>query len=192
MTCSDVVARLDDFLDGELSAEAARRVRDHLADCAACRREHDLAVQVRGLLGSAAAPDPGDEYFAESESHILARTVLAGDPEAVRRGGGEGAAPRSSTALLRALVSVAASLAILFAAIYLGSSRELLISRTIGPEIPVLATAEVRSELGDSPVFTREDRARITRGMMLIGGPGILGRFTALPQIVKTNPLDES
>ncbi len=39
-TCEEVFARLDDYLDRELTAEEMRLVREHLATCAACASEH--------------------------------------------------------------------------------------------------------------------------------------------------------
>ena len=52
MTCQDLDLRLDDWLDGALTGDAAREVESHLAGCAACReREREL----RQLLAHAAA-----------------------------------------------------------------------------------------------------------------------------------------
>lgn len=39
-TCEEVFARLDDFVDRELSAEEMRLVQEHLDTCAACAGEH--------------------------------------------------------------------------------------------------------------------------------------------------------
>lgn len=39
-TCEEVFARLDDYLDRELTAEEMRLVKEHLATCAACAGEH--------------------------------------------------------------------------------------------------------------------------------------------------------
>lgn len=39
-TCEQVFARLDDFLDRELSADEMRLVQEHLDACAACAGEH--------------------------------------------------------------------------------------------------------------------------------------------------------
>jgi Putative zinc-finger len=52
MTCDELDLRLDDWLDGALTGDAAREVESHLAGCAACReREREL----RQLLAHAAA-----------------------------------------------------------------------------------------------------------------------------------------
>jgi anti-sigma factor RsiW len=52
MNCQELDLRLDDWLDGALTGDAAREVESHLAGCAACReREREL----RQLLAHAAA-----------------------------------------------------------------------------------------------------------------------------------------
>lgn len=192
MTCPEVVSRLDDLVDGDLPPDEGNRLRDHIRTCEDCRREYDLTRRVKTLLESATTPNPGDEYFAESESHILARTVEADQANTQESPAKGNERSPHRTALLRAVLSVAASLAILFIAIYLGSNQEMLISRTVDRTAPVIATANVRESVGNNPVFTREERTRITQGMMLIGGPGFLGRFSALPEILKTNLDDET
>lgn len=39
-TCEEVFARLDDFLDRELSSDETRLVQEHLDTCAVCAAEH--------------------------------------------------------------------------------------------------------------------------------------------------------
>ncbi|HWA55900.1 MAG TPA: zf-HC2 domain-containing protein [Gemmatimonadales bacterium] len=45
-TCEEVFARLDDYLDRELTAEEMQLVRDHLATCAACASEYRFEAGV--------------------------------------------------------------------------------------------------------------------------------------------------
>jgi anti-sigma factor (TIGR02949 family) len=45
-TCEEVFARLDDFLDRELTAEETRRVQEHLEACAVCAREYGFEATV--------------------------------------------------------------------------------------------------------------------------------------------------
>jgi hypothetical protein len=52
MTCQELDLRLDDWLDGALTGDAAREVETHLAGCAACRERER---QLRQLLAHAAA-----------------------------------------------------------------------------------------------------------------------------------------
>ena len=52
MTCHELDERLDDWIDGALTGEAAREVESHLATCAPCRERER---QLRQLLAHAAA-----------------------------------------------------------------------------------------------------------------------------------------
>jgi mycothiol system anti-sigma-R factor len=45
-TCEEVFARLDDYLDRELSAEETRLVQEHLATCAICASEYRFEAGV--------------------------------------------------------------------------------------------------------------------------------------------------
>jgi anti-sigma factor (TIGR02949 family) len=45
-TCEEVFARLDDFLDRELTAEEARLVREHLEICDVCASEYRFEAEV--------------------------------------------------------------------------------------------------------------------------------------------------
>lgn len=45
-TCEEIFARLDDFLDRELSADESRLVREHLETCAACASEYRFESEV--------------------------------------------------------------------------------------------------------------------------------------------------
>ncbi len=45
-TCEEVFARLDDYLDRELTADEMRLVREHLATCAACASEYRFEAGV--------------------------------------------------------------------------------------------------------------------------------------------------
>jgi mycothiol system anti-sigma-R factor len=54
-SCEQVFARLDDFVDRELSPEEMRLVQEHLDTCAQCAGEHHFEAtviqQVRSKLG---------------------------------------------------------------------------------------------------------------------------------------------
>lgn len=47
LTCREMVARLDDYVDRHLDPEELRRVEAHLADCVACAHEYRFEM---GLL----------------------------------------------------------------------------------------------------------------------------------------------
>jgi anti-sigma factor (TIGR02949 family) len=81
-TCEEVFARLDDYLDRELTAEEMRLVREHMETCAACaseyRFESGIIEGVREKLRRLAVPE-------DLMARISAR--LAADAE--RRNGGK-------------------------------------------------------------------------------------------------------
>ena len=45
-TCEEMLRRLDDYLDRELSPEEITRVEEHLLDCEACIREFGFEASV--------------------------------------------------------------------------------------------------------------------------------------------------
>jgi mycothiol system anti-sigma-R factor len=45
--CSDVLHRIYEYLDGEMSADDVRRVAAHLGECQPCLAEHDLDVALK-------------------------------------------------------------------------------------------------------------------------------------------------
>ena len=45
-TCEEMLRRLDDYLDRELTPAEVRRVEEHLQDCEACAREFGFEASV--------------------------------------------------------------------------------------------------------------------------------------------------
>jgi anti-sigma factor (TIGR02949 family) len=43
-TCEEVVRRLDDYVDRELSPHEMQLMREHIETCAACAHEYDFAM----------------------------------------------------------------------------------------------------------------------------------------------------
>ena len=52
----ELAARIHALADGELAGDEAERVRDHLADCAACQAELEDVMVVRALAEERPAP----------------------------------------------------------------------------------------------------------------------------------------
>lgn len=71
MTCIDG-KRLSAYLDGELPEEERVIVREHLALCAACRREAAYLAFVSEALGSLEGLEPSP-YFAPRLKHLVSR-----------------------------------------------------------------------------------------------------------------------
>ena len=75
LSCETVLDLLEPFVDGDLDAAEEARLRAHLAGCASCAAERDLAEQIRRELR--ALPQP------ECPPELLARVVQAGRGEVV-------------------------------------------------------------------------------------------------------------
>ena len=45
--CSEVLHRIYEYLDGEMSADDVRRVATHLSECQPCLAEHDLDMALK-------------------------------------------------------------------------------------------------------------------------------------------------
>ena len=73
-TCKEAIARLDDYLDRELSPEEIRRVERHLKICRQCTREFgfekELLAQMRQRLARLETPPELWKRIA----HALAET----------------------------------------------------------------------------------------------------------------------
>jgi mycothiol system anti-sigma-R factor len=48
--CAQALARVYEYLDGELSASDLDRIREHLDDCGPCLRQYDLDIALKALV----------------------------------------------------------------------------------------------------------------------------------------------
>ena len=48
--CSEVLHRIYEYLDGEMSSDDVRRVAAHLNECQPCLAEHDLDVALKQVV----------------------------------------------------------------------------------------------------------------------------------------------
>ncbi len=48
--CSEVLHRIYEYLDGEMSTDDVRRVAAHLGECQPCLAEHDLDVALKQVV----------------------------------------------------------------------------------------------------------------------------------------------
>lgn len=89
LACARVRVLMEPYVDAELEPVLAAGVRDHLADCAECRRQHEQAISVPFRLKALASPPPRETLVADvmrvvAPSRMVARrawTLLA--PEAI-------------------------------------------------------------------------------------------------------------
>jgi Putative zinc-finger len=87
--CARVRVLMEPYVDGELDAELVVGLREHVAGCAECRRQHQQATSLPFRLRALAGPSPGETLVADvmravAPSRAVGRsawTLLA--PEAV-------------------------------------------------------------------------------------------------------------
>jgi len=62
--CQDVLRQLWEYLDGELPADEAEEIRDHLEDCAHCNPQYEFQLRFLDALvkAYAAREVPGPEF----------------------------------------------------------------------------------------------------------------------------------
>lgn len=143
LDCAAVEALLEPYVDGELPGEEAEVVALHLARCAACSRQRDLALAVReGLRDLPRWEAPGRVLDAVRRSAERS----AGAPARSRR-------LRSWSAVTAAAAAVV--LAVAGSVLWWHQGRTAASSRPEAAEV-ARAVAEVRYALGLIATTTRE------------------------------------
>lgn len=181
MTCRYTQSLLEDLVDGALPHERASEIQDHLATCSNCRAEYSELRKLKELLRTHVVEDPGREYFQETTELILARTVgqnhttKSRQPERQER----------RDAFVRAVLSAAASLVVLFSAVTIGNMDSPGTSQANRLNSPMLATSTVMENLNTQipSILPPEDRTRLAQGMLLMGPPGLLGKFGEMKEL---------
>lgn len=180
MTHRHALSLLEDLVDDELPADKLEEVRRMIEDDPDLQRHVARSRRLKELLSKLAAPDPGRQYWDETTSLILARTVEA---ESART-----AAPSAEKfSLVRALFSVAASVVILISAIYIGSNGRTPMALQAGDGTPAaFAGVSVQAEFPGAkfPVYGQKEAMQLTRAMIIMGPPGIFGRCLLFPEHV--------
>ncbi len=184
MTCQEVLSYLDDLIDDELPPTKSTDMQTHIAHCQSCREEYDRTIRLLTLLKQRKVFTPDETYWDEVTPLVIAKTVEAVQDDVTVQPQVQDFREKR-TALIRAVVAAAASLAILFSALVIGSQQSQQLSERDFSS-PVFATADLRELLGprDSGIFTRNDQLQLARGMLLIGSPGVLGRFSGMQELI--------
>jgi mycothiol system anti-sigma-R factor len=55
--CSEVLARLYSYLDGEIEDQSIAQIREHLDECGPCLREYGLEEAVKRLVQKCCGPE---------------------------------------------------------------------------------------------------------------------------------------
>jgi hypothetical protein len=176
MTCFNSGILLEGYLDNELSADEARNFEIHLKSCPECQDELEALKQLKEILASDKFVDPGDEYWEENKSLILAKTI---ESEYL-----DNSQPTKVTSVKtdfkRALVAVAASLVLLASSLFIGVESDKQLSYisdnnnifTLNPMQNILDSEQ-------NIIVSEDEQINIVKGMLLISPPGSLGRLTS-------------
>jgi mycothiol system anti-sigma-R factor len=68
--CSEVLHRVYEYLDGEMTADDTVKIRHHLDECAPCLQEYDLDQALKALVKRSCACE---EAPTELRTQIMAR-----------------------------------------------------------------------------------------------------------------------
>ena len=71
--CSEVLHRIYEYLDGEMSGSDVTRVAQHLAECQPCLDQHDLDLAMKALVKRSCA---GDHAPATLRVQIIERLTV--------------------------------------------------------------------------------------------------------------------
>lgn len=88
MDCSELIARLTDYLDGVAPASEVRAIEEHLAQCVSCRRYRTVLEQGSSLLRSLPGVELREDFaprlqhrlFHVQEERSLSEHVASGAP----------------------------------------------------------------------------------------------------------------
>ncbi|MFH2050341.1 MAG: zf-HC2 domain-containing protein [bacterium] len=185
MTCQDTLSCLDQLVDNELTNEQKAQLMEHIETCANCKREFEELKQIKNLLSRAKVFEPSEEYWSEVTGLIKAKTIDVEPVDSDHRTHNEQLSINRN-ALMRSIISTAAALAILFTALLLGSQQKQVSFARTESGRPIFATADVRDLLSsdNKPLFSFKDQRHLAQGMLLVGIPGVLGRFAILPDLM--------
>ena len=187
MTCLQTLSLLSDYTDQNLPEHLKEAVDAHLRKCSACYTEWDSTQRLADLLREQPRPDPGEPYWQEVDRLIMARTTEKARPDKthIREASYQGLNDKRRS-LLRSLVSAAASICILVSALLVGTGQEYRQVQVSSSERPMLISASLSDSAGEQlRTRTFEDqRVMVARSLSCIGSPGLLGRFTGVPDLV--------
>jgi len=64
LACARIRVLMEPYIDGDLDPELAAAIREHLAGCAECRRQHEQAISLPFRLKALASPPPPETLVA--------------------------------------------------------------------------------------------------------------------------------
>jgi mycothiol system anti-sigma-R factor len=77
--CSEVLAKVYNYLDGELDQGGCFDVRQHLEECGPCLREYGLEEAVKKLVHKSCGCDPVPEDLRDKVLARIQKVISASD-----------------------------------------------------------------------------------------------------------------
>ena len=182
MTRRHDLSLVDDLVDNELPPERAAEVQKLIESSPEWRDRYQETTRLVNALRQKKISDPGETHWVDSANRVLSRTAAF-----------DGYDDRFITkkeyqagvgSLVKSMLSLAASIAILLATVYLGSNTEQLTKQAPNSHAILVAAPLVQPVHSYPSAFSGHDsQARMARGVMLLGTPGMLGRMVGLAEI---------
>ncbi len=174
---------LDAYVDNELDTTIREQVSRHLEECPDCRKEYECVLNLREFLKAGKVPDPGEEYWNEVSSLILAKTIESA-PDKSALINSEQERNNKSRAYYRSLVSVAASLLIFFTSLLFGSAQNHPLTGNLTSADKNLTTVVISDdEDTDNNIITYDEQKNILKGIILLGSPGHIDQYGILSDL---------
>jgi anti-sigma factor RsiW len=134
MACEPWTEKLDAYFDGELPADEARALQQHLRECATCAAEGLAKVQRKLVVKAAGQRFTPDPAFRAR----IARSIAARRPSATLPLGRRGWLPVFEIATVAAALLIGATL---FLTLHRGRGEQRLISELVDQHVATLASA---------------------------------------------------
>ncbi|MDD3732140.1 MAG: zf-HC2 domain-containing protein [candidate division Zixibacteria bacterium] len=174
---------LDAYVDNELDNSTREQVSRHLEECPDCRNEYESALNLRDFLKAGKVPDPGEEYWNEVSSLILAKTVER-TPNKSTLINLEQERNNNRRANYRSLVSVAASLMIFFTSLFFGSAQNRPLTgnfTSTDKNLPSVVVSD--DEATDNIIITCDEQKNLLKGIILLGSPSHIEQYGILSDL---------
>jgi len=182
MTRRHDLSLIDDLVDNELSPERTAEVRQLIESSSEWRERYQETTKLINALRQNKISERPETHWVDSANRIIARTV-ARDGYSDRFVTVEEYRSGVST-VIRSMLSLAASIAILMASIYLGSQPQRFSDQSPNSRVILVAAPLAGSiEFTDAAFARVADRDRLTRASMMLGSPGLLGRMLELAEL---------
>lgn len=73
ISCTDFIAQIGDYLDGDVAAEVRVRLETHLSHCQTCQVVYDSARKTLQIVTDSGSFDLTDEAFKPVAAKVMAR-----------------------------------------------------------------------------------------------------------------------